>query len=429
MPDALFDAATRPYDTDRWRRVVGAEQTVARLKPLLPVFGITRVANVTGLDTIGIPTVMVLRPNSRALSVSQGKGTSLTAAKASGLMESIESYHAERITLPLKLGSFEDLRYTHELADVTRLPRPASSQFTEFVPLLWVEGKSLTTGAGVWVPFEMVHTNYTLPLPSGHGYFQASSNGLSSGNHIVEATIHGLCELIERDACTLWRLRSEAAQDDTRVDLETVSDPVCRDLLARFAKAGVEVGVWDATSDVGLPTFVCRIVQGGGEHYSAHRPAAGFGTHLVREIALARALTEAAQSRLTHISGARDDMAREDYQQFLDPAEQARWLDRIRLGSPVRDFNDIAVWEGQSLREDLDEILRRLRAVGLHEAIVVDLTKPEFNIPVVRVVVPGLEGVDQVNYALGARARAILEIEAAAVEHEGGIAAGEEAHA
>ena len=109
MPDALFDAATRPYDTDRWRRIVGAEQTVARLKPLMPVFGITRVANVTGLDTIGIPTVMVLRPNSRALAVSQGKGTSLAAAKASGLMESIESYHAERITLPLKLGSYEDL--------------------------------------------------------------------------------------------------------------------------------------------------------------------------------------------------------------------------------------------------------------------------------------------------------------------------------
>ncbi len=84
-------------------------------------------------------------------------GSPVTSSKAT---------FSERITLPLKLGSFEDLRYTHELADVTCLPRPASSQFTEFTPLLWVEGRSLATGAGVWVPFEMVHTNYTLPLPS-----------------------------------------------------------------------------------------------------------------------------------------------------------------------------------------------------------------------------------------------------------------------
>jgi ribosomal protein S12 methylthiotransferase accessory factor len=409
MPDALFDIASRPYDTERWRRTASPEETLNRLKPLMPVFGITRVANVTGLDTVGIPTVMVLRPNSRALSVSQGKGFTLAAAKASGVMESVESYHAERITLPLKLGSYEDLRYTHALVDVERLPRLASGKFTPFLPLLWVEGRSLATGSGVWVPFEMVHTNYTLPLPTGHGYFQASSNGLSSGNHIVEAIIHGLCEVVERDACALWRLGGEAAQDDTRVDLETVADPVCRDLLARFARAGIEVGVWDATSDVGLPTFACRIVQGGGDHYAANRPAAGFGTHLVKEIALARALTEAAQSRLTHISGARDDLLRDEYEQFLDPAEQARWLNRIRLGSPIRDFNEIAPWHGQSLREDLDEILRRLRAAGLGEAIVVDLTKPEFNIPVVRVIVPGLEGVDHSpDYILGERARAVL---------------------
>ncbi len=82
-------------------RLVAPEVTLSRLARAMPVMGITRIANVTDLDIVGIPVVMVCRPNSRSLSVSQGKGLDLAAAKASGLMESIESYHAERITLAL----------------------------------------------------------------------------------------------------------------------------------------------------------------------------------------------------------------------------------------------------------------------------------------------------------------------------------------
>lgn len=93
-------------EAPQWRRLVSAEETLARVKPLFPLFGITRVANVTGLDTIGIPVVMVNRPNSRGLAVSQGKGVTLAAAKASAVMESIESWHAERAShLSLRIGS------------------------------------------------------------------------------------------------------------------------------------------------------------------------------------------------------------------------------------------------------------------------------------------------------------------------------------
>lgn len=406
MHQELAGGLDRALSSTVWRRIVPAEQTVARLKPLLPVFGITRLANVTGLDTIGIPVVMCNRPNSRALAVSQGKGVTLAAAKASAVMESIESWHAERITLPLKIGAFEDLCYSHHMADPDKLPRYADSQWTPYSQALWVEGQSLAHRRGTWVPFEMVHTNYTLPLPTGHGGFQCSSNGLASGNHILEAVIHGLCEVIERDALTLWHLKDAAAQEDTRLDLETVADPTCRDLIARFQKAGVEVGVWDITSDTGVPAFLCRIVQANGDHAATIRPATGCGASLVREIALSRALTEAAQSRLTFIAGARDDMQREDYERFLTGEEQGRWLARLRREAPTRDFNQLPTWEGLSLRQDLDALTDRLARVGIDDVIVIDLTRPEFNIPVVRVIVPGLEGVDHAGYALGRRARA-----------------------
>lgn len=392
-----------------WRRIVPAEETLTRTRPLLPIFGITRIANVTGLDSVGIPVVMVNRPNARALAVSQGKGTSLAAAKVSGLMEAIESWHAEHIDLPLKRGSYEDLRYSNRLVDPAALPRPASSPYTPFMPLLWIEADDLIAGGTAWVPYELVHMDYRLPFPQGHGCFLASSNGLASGNHRLEAIIHGLCEVIERDARTLWSLRDEETQDETRLDLETVADPLCRRLLTRFACAGVEVGVWDMTSDLGVPSFYCRVVQGAEGPGQGIGPAYGSGTHLIREVALARALTEAAQCRLTYISGARDDLLREDYQRLLAPAEQARWLSRIRLGAPVRDFNALPTWGGRSLRGDLDALLDRLAAVGLAQVLVVDLTRREFGIPVVRVIVPGLEGVQTSSGLLpGPRARRVL---------------------
>src|SRR5882724_3967893 len=77
-------------------RTVSPAETLARVTPLLPAMGITRVANVTGLDRIGVPVAMVYRPNARSIAVSPGKGLTLDAARCSGVMESIEGWHAER---------------------------------------------------------------------------------------------------------------------------------------------------------------------------------------------------------------------------------------------------------------------------------------------------------------------------------------------
>lgn len=376
--------------------------------------GITRIANVTGLDKIGIPVVMVCRPNSRSVSVSQGKGADLAAAKASGLMESIESYHAERIVLPLKLGSFEDLRYGHRMIDVARLPRHADSRYTPHTRLLWIEGRDLIGGEALWLPYEMVHLDYSLPLPTGHGCFVASSNGLASGNHPLEAINHALCEVVERDATTLWHLRDKAAQEATRIDLDTVEDPTCRELLDRFAAAGVWVSAWETTSDVGIPAFLCRVLEPAAPPQSGYRPASGMGCHPAREVALLRALSEAAQSRLTFISGARDDMHRDEYAAFLDPKTHEFWRRGMNGESPGRDFRAVPTRDGENFEDDLRWALGRLRAVGIEQVAMVDLTRPEFDVPVVRVVVPGLEGVDgSPKYQPGERARRVLAQRAA----------------
>ncbi|CBS90540.1 YcaO-like family protein [Azospirillum lipoferum] len=418
MPFDLLDVKASVSDavkahTVGTHRVMAPEQTLARVTPFLPIMGITRVANVTGLDAVGIPVVMVTRPNSRSISVSQGKGVTLAAAKASGVMESIESYHAERITLPLKFASFEELRWTHPVVDVSRLPRLSTGCFNPNSPILWIEGQDLLNGGPKWVPFEMVHLNFTVPMAPGHGAFLAGSNGLASGNHKVEAISHAVTELVERDATTLWRLQDPATQGATRIDLDSIDDPVCRSLIDRFDAAGVAVGVWETTSDIGLPAFLCRIVEREDLPQHSIRPATGMGCHVAREIALSRALTEAAQSRLTFIAGARDDMPRAEYERHLDPANHARWKAMIADGAGRRSFRHCPTSTAPTIEADLAHQLDRLRAVGIEEAVAVDLTKPEFGIPVVRVVVPGLEGADESpDYLLGERGLRVLGTQA-----------------
>lgn len=358
----------------------------------MPVMGITRIADVTGLDSIGVPVVMVCRPNSRSLSVSQGKGLDMDAATASGLMESIELYHAERIVLPLRLASYEEMRYTHTAVDVDALPRSSSSRFTADLPLLWIEGHDLTEDEPVWLPYETVHTNYTLPLPSGSGCFPMTSNGLASGNHRLEAVSHAICEAVERDSTTLWYLLSREQQDQTRIDLDSVDDPACREVLTKFERAGVAVAVWETTTDVGIPSFLCVIAERGEDPLRRLHSAMGMGCHAARQIALLRALTEAAQSRVTYISGARDDMYRRNYERYRDRDLLRRQRGWMEIATPPRRFRDGPSWEGDTFDDEVAWQIQRLQSVGVTRVAVVDLTKPEFRIPVVRVVVLGLEG-------------------------------------
>ncbi|HYL81775.1 MAG TPA: YcaO-like family protein, partial [Candidatus Acidoferrum sp.] len=288
-------------------RLLAPEETAARVHRLMPVMGITRVGNVTGLDRIGIPVVMVCRPNSRSLAVSQGKGLDLALARASGLMESVETYHAEHISLPLKLASYEELRYTHRVADVAALPRITGSLFHPNLQILWIEGHDLIEDESVWIPYELVHTNYTHPFPTGSGCFTMTTTGLASGNHILEAISHGICEVVERDATTLWHVMDQEARQEIRIDLDTVDESTCREILGKFERAGVSVAVWDITSDAGIPAFLSASIDRREDRLPALYASLGAGCHPARHIALLRALTETAQSRLTYITGSRDD--------------------------------------------------------------------------------------------------------------------------
>jgi YcaO-like protein with predicted kinase domain len=398
-------------------RAIDPRETIERARPHLAAMGITRVANVTGLDRIGIPVVMVCRPNSRSLAVSQGKGLDLDAAKASGLGESIEGYHAERITLPLRLATYTELRESAAALDPMQLPRTRGSLYHPNVPILWIEGRDLMQREPVWVPYELVHFHYTLPQPTANGCFAASTNGLASGNTFAEAASHAICEVIERDALTLWPFLGRAEWHARRLDLNTVDDPACLEILARYAAAGISVVVRDFTTDLGLPVFRCSIVDRSPDPWRPGPSYGGSGCHPAREVALLRALTEAAQNRLTVIAGSRDDVDRAEFERYLDADGAARAHARhARVEAPGRTWGEVPSCATETLDGDVDLELQRLRAAGIERVAAIDLTRPEFGWPVVRVVIPGLEGIGALpGYLYGRRAAAL------AVQHGGSV--------
>ena len=216
--------------------------------------------------------------------------------------------------------------------------------------------------------------------------------------------MHALCELIERDALSLWRLGGAAARAATKLDPETVDSRPCQTLLAHYARAGLDVGLWDVTSDIGVPVFCCAVAERSDVAVEAEL---GAGCHPDREVAMLRALTEAAQSRTTRIAGSRDDYVPESYDSAAKLARNrtARlWL----ADPPQRHFADAPQLAGDSIAEDLERIVGRLAGKGIPQVVAVDLTKPEIGLPVVRVVASGLEGAYQgegSDYLPGRRAR------------------------
>jgi ribosomal protein S12 methylthiotransferase accessory factor len=321
-----------------------------------------------------------IRPMGRSLSTQQGKGVTALAAKVSALMESLETWSAEHLELAIIRGSARGLG--DRAVDARALARPRG-RLDRDARWRWVEGWDLVAGRAVLVPEQAVTLDTTFRVPP---IFDISSNGLASGNHLVEAIVHGLCEVIERDAEAAWR----RAGSDRRIVLDSVTDPDCLALIDRITRAGARVFVWDIARPggaAGVSVVGAAIMEDPGE--PAWRTLGfyqGFGAHWTPEVALARALTEAAQTRVTYIAGARDDFFPFDYERATDPELLAGLWQRFSApcDEPVA-FNELPRLAADTLGEALAQLVATQRQV-----VAVDLTHPALGVPVVKVIVPGL---------------------------------------
>lgn len=288
------------------------DAALARLRPEPNRFGITRVAQQTGLDTIGIPCFAAVRPNSRTLAVNQGKGGDDIAAQLSAIMEAIEYAVAEAPVAPRITASIDQLRATGLDYFVPTRWLPRDYQVDNSLEMTWVLGQCIAKGAAAYVPIDSVALVPTsdAPLP-----FSQSSNGLAAGFSYEEAVVHALCELIERDASTLWSTGAQHHSARTAIALQDIADPNARRCLDQVLGAGFQVMAFDLTTDLGVPAVMALLWSGRARNY--FDVASGICAHPSASRALLGAVEEAAQTRISNIAGARDDIEPEEYNRAL----------------------------------------------------------------------------------------------------------------
>ena len=315
-----------------------------------------------------------------------GKGVTRDQALASAVMESLERYSAEmRDSDEVVYGTYEqacDVMMTVDPKDLI-LPIPILDRYMNDT-IAWTEGWEMFRGCPIWVPACAVYYPY---YPDGDlQLFRFHTNGIASGNTLEEAILHALFEDIERDAWSICEYM-DMTKGDVIVDDD---DSVPAQLIAKFADQGIEIHLKDLTSDIGIPT-----IGAAADDVRTKDPemlTIGVGTHLNPEIAAIRAITEVAQSRATHKHGAKINAQLQKVTQDMG-YERIKEVNRMWFGESRRKIrlSEIPDRSTPYVLDDIEVVLGSLMNAGFESVIAVDLTRPELNVPVVRMIVPGLE--------------------------------------
>ncbi|WP_066685862.1 TOMM precursor leader peptide-binding protein [Caulobacter sp. CCH9-E1] len=420
-----LEPCARTFTAEAGHRSISPEETVRRFQHhVSPITGVIR--ELTSLRQEGddvkciygaghnfammIEDVSFLRATLRM--GSGGKGKTDTQAKASAIGESLERYSGlfqgdepRRLGRMVDIGEsaihpndyllFSDNQFRNRI-DWNRehdryqyVPEP----FDPERPVEWTPLWSLTQQRFRHLPTACCYYGYSHhSLPRDQkiwaAFSHADSNGCAAGNTREEAILQGLFELAERDSVACWwytRCQRPA------VDLSGFEEPYFDRIQAHYRAMGRKIWVIDVTNDTGIPTFVavsCR-------EDSAHQEIIwGCGAHLEARIAILRALTEANQFLAAF------DRFTTDGDRYIgfDP-EAVRWFQTAHMDDqrhlapnpdlPARQARDYASAPAGDLTEELRDCIGRLERLGL-EVLVLDQTRADVQLPVVRVVVPGL---------------------------------------
>jgi ribosomal protein S12 methylthiotransferase accessory factor len=381
------------------QRAVTPAATLARVRPLFERIGLTRLADITGLDVIGIPVVLSVRPQAGYLSVDGGKGFTREAAMASAAMECFERHAGERTPVPSFPAAWAQLPADQRI-ERSDLPLSRNSLFHPMLTQRWVWAEDLADpGAQVAVPSVMVSLERHRHPRSSVLPFSFSSNGLNSGNTKSEALVGALYEVIERDATTCSKVAWNAGAPMRRVDLGTATSPDIATLVEATAAAGIEVVVVDATVDTAVPTFNAYLADLRNPGIGVYH---GYGTHLDPQVAVIRAICEAAQGRLVFIAGSRDDSFRHKRRLHSAYAQANEFLTALPAQVDLADFPDESC---DTFQADGEVLRAKLAAIGIERVLAVDLTHPDVGVDVMRVIVPGLEGYMLEDFTPGRRAQ------------------------
>ncbi|MFJ2087540.1 YcaO-like family protein [Micromonospora chokoriensis] len=366
------------------------EQTVDIASTVARRLGITRCAETTWLDRVGIPVYSAVRPRAGIVCVTAGKGQLPLEARVGALMEGIEQAVAELagMTTEVRWSTPEEVVAAGGPTVASLCPR-IDRPIAPNTRMAWVDSYDVAGRGPALLPAELVFIPCPPELQSGH--FTPSTTGLASGNSIREAALHGLCEVLERDTTTICEL----VNDPSRLVTPASLPPDLAHLHERIEAAGLRVWLRYMPTVAGTPYFRCLIVD--DEFPTPAFCHGGYGSHPVAKIAASRAITEAAQSRLTFIQGGRDDLtATVDAVNAMTPGtrrshRQSLITQYARAGDPIA-FDDIPTVGLDEPDRLLADLASACESSGLGKVLVHSFAEHLADpLVVVRVVVPYAE--------------------------------------
>ncbi len=358
---------------------------------------ITRVYDATPLDHLGLPVWAAVTPLASDLTVHAGKGLNALASRLSAIMEAIERVSGESVeSNRLIRGSYNELlRRGHDEIqplDPQLFDLPFNTAYAPDASISWIAGYDLMQRCDCLIPLDLVIS------PPTEGVCQGlETNGFASGNNYVEAIVHGVCELIERDAKShdefnaLFCDSSDIQLAKVKlIDLSTLPDEP-RSWVDRLQERGLQLRLQVLENSANLPAYGAFIVDEmfpGNEGYPMI--FGGYGCDLNPTRAALRALSEAVQSHTIVMLGARDEFEGTR----AAPDRSARLLYNLQLLHPTSyvGFEAAAELTSGDLLDDLKTLLEKLSAAGFEHCIAVDLARKTLDVPVVRILVPGLSG-------------------------------------
>jgi len=365
-------------------RTASVHSTLRRARKLKTALGVTRIAELTELDRLGVPVFAAVRPevSQFQITAAQGKGVSVAQALASAMLEAVERHAAAHYS-KLTISSIEELRLRG--LDALTPEMLGGRSLDSAAQIEWVEAIRLRTNSRVLVPAADVVYPYVAPRHIARP-FRPSTTGLAAGNSTNEAVLHALFEVIERDAVS----RCFVSDWPTLVDTRSIVDQVLVGLVDRIEGSGIELAILDLSGFAVVPTF--KVIGLDPMWQGPQMIVTGQGAHIDCRIALRRAVLEFVQSRAVAIQGSREDLSRYQRDWKVDNADARFQFELIRhtalqkgLSSPRKTVRPVG-----GITKALRLVCSRLLKAGYIDVLYTDLTHDEIQIPVVRVIVPGM---------------------------------------
>ncbi len=375
MKDAIKQA------TDDQDKILQPEKTVAMVKERMAAMQLKILDRTVRIDNgrLDIPVFFsTCGHDARAVIGTQkqmGKGATPAQAEASAVMELAERfsffsfYKNQDHTQLGTYGQFADqaiafdqiAKSVHdESGDLA-----VSKRMFESLPLRWTGAWSLTRGKEVLVPLDWF-------------YAINAFNGPSAGNCVEEALCQGICEIVERHVSSVI---SRQRISTPLIDPDSSTDRLVREMLGKYATAGIKAVISDFTLDMGIPSIGIL----------AYDPATfpdrseivwTAGTTPSPEKALSRALTEVAQLAGDFNSGS--NYVASGLPKFTR-LQDAAYV--INAPGPIRlaDLPDIS---NPNIRIEVEACIQAL-AQRNFEVLVVDTKHPQLAVPAFYTIVPG----------------------------------------